>query len=269
MLGVAGSVLLVVAKAFGLYGLALVLFRLMGKRCLGDMEPIDFVIVLVIAEIVGAPLADPDIPIWPAVVAITILALLQLGLARLAMASTRIQTFLEGRPIVLIREGRVLKDNLKRVRVTPGELAERLRERGFIGPQDVRLATFETDGMLSAIPKREAVPLTPRFLGRESSTVLYLEGKPVPGGFRKAGKTEEEVKALLSERGLDPVDTEEIILDPHGRLRVAIRLDASLYGQGYKPGRGGGASSEGRGSPPAKKAPMEGKRGREKKKPEG
>jgi uncharacterized membrane protein YcaP (DUF421 family) len=222
------SYVLVIVKTVGLYALALLMFRLMGKRALGDMEPLDFVVVIAIAEILGAPLADPALSLWPPIVAIVALTLLQIGLAYLSLSSARVQAFLEGKPIVVIREGRVLARNLRRARVSPGELAERLRERGFLGPADVELAVFETDGMLSAIPKREASPVTPRFLGLESSTTLVLEGQPVPAGLRKAGVTQAELFERLSRRGLSPADAEEVFIDPDGRLRVIYSLTPNL-----------------------------------------
>lgn len=228
--------LLIVAKSIGLYALALVGFRLMGKRCLGDMEPLDFVMVLVVAEIVGAPLADPGLSVLPAIIAVVTLTLVQLGLAQLSVSYPRLQDVLEGRPVIVIREGRILKDNLRRARVSPAELAERLRERGFVGPGDVELAIFETDGMLSAIPRREAAPVTPRFLGLRASTILLLRGEPEAEGLRKAGLSEVDLGRALGRRGLSFADAEEAFLDPSGRLHVTLALD---------PGKGpGGRSGE-------------------------
>ncbi len=224
-----GRLLLVVAKSIGLYAMALIVFRLMGKRCLGDMEPFDFVVVLAIAEIVGAPLADPGLSLIPAVAAIATLALLQLGLALASVTSPRIQALLEGKPIMVVKEGRVLRNNLRRARVTPAELAERLRERGFMGPQDVEVAVFETDGMLSAIPKKEASPVTPRFLGLETSAVLLLRGKAVAGGLERSGLSAAAVERNLRRHGLDPADAEEVLLDPLGRLHVVLELGPKTY----------------------------------------
>lgn len=225
--GLAGGLIeyaILIAKTVGLYGLALALFRLMGKRCLGDMEPLDFVVVIAIAEIVGAPLADPDLPIAPAVVAITTLTLVQIGLAWVSTKSPPVQRLLEGNPVVVIEGGRVLQDNLRRAKVSVAELTERLRERGFLGPQDVELAVLETDGMLSAIPKREAAPVTPRFLGRRASTALLVMGKPDREALKKAGLSVGELEDALRRRGLRFEDAEEVIRDPRGRLHVTLHL---------------------------------------------
>lgn len=238
--------LLVVAKSVGLYTMALVAFRLMGKRCLGDMEPLDFVVVLAIAEIVGAPLVDPDLSVWPAVVAVVVLTALQLGLSAISIASPRIQTILEGKPILVVKEGRVLRRNLRQARVTPAELAERLRERGFVGPEDVEMAMFETDGMLSAIPRKEASPVTPRFLGLRASTVLLVAGQPVKRGLDKVGLSEEGLAKELARRGLQTGDVEEVLVDPQGRLSITLRLKLQLRrsGSGKQP-RGGRKTPKG------------------------
>jgi len=221
----AASLLLVVVKTFGLYALALAAFRFMGKRTLGDMEPLDFVVVLTIAEIVGAPLADPGLSLWPPVVAVSTLALLQLLLAQIVLASPRMRHLLEGKPVVVIKQGRVLERNLRRARVSPAELAERLRERGFLGPEDVEVAILETDGMLSAIPRREAAPVTPRFLGLEASELVLLRGRPEPEGLRRAGLSWTRLEEVLRRRGLDPADAEEVVVDRRGRLHIVLRLD--------------------------------------------
>jgi uncharacterized membrane protein YcaP (DUF421 family) len=216
--------LVVVGKSIGLYALALAGFRLMGKRCLGDMEPLDFVLVLIVAEVVGAPLADPSLALLPPIAAVVTLTLVQLGLTHLSVTYAPVQDILEGRPVMVIREGRILEDNLRRARVSPAELAERLRERGFIGAEDVELAIFETDGMLSTIRRREAAPITPRSLGLEASTLLFLRGKPEADGLGRAGMSEADLERALARRGLAPADVEEVFLDPGGNLHVTLSL---------------------------------------------
>ncbi len=223
-----GVALLIVGKTVGLYALALVLFRLMGKRTLGDMEALDFVIVLVIAEVVGAPLADPQLSVAPAVIAVVSLALLQIVLAYASLQSARVEKVLEGESIVVVKGGRVLEDNLRRARLSPEELAGRLREKGFVDVSDIELATLEADGLLSAIPKREAAPVTPRFLGREASTTLLLDGEPDPAGLRKAGLTIEDLRRAVRRRGLSLEDADEVFLDPRGTLRVTLDLSRRL-----------------------------------------
>ena len=220
--------LTVVGKTIGFYALALVLFRLMGKRTLGDMEPLDFVIVLVIAEIVGAPLADRELPVIPAIIAVTTLAVLQLVLSYATVHSSKAEKLLEGKPVVVVRQGRVLHKSLRKAKVSPEELAGRLRERGFADASDVEMATLEADGMLSAIPKREAAPVTPRFLGRETSTMLLVRGKPDRQGLDEAGVTVTELRRALGGAGLGFRDVDEVFIDPARNLRVTLNLSRSL-----------------------------------------
>jgi uncharacterized membrane protein YcaP (DUF421 family) len=220
--------LTVVGKTIGFYALALVLFRLMGKRTLGDMEPLDFVIVLVIAEIVGAPLADRELPVVPAIIAVTTLAMLQLLLSYATVHSSAMEKALEGKPAVVVKEGRVLEDSLRKAKVSSEELAGRLRERGFVDASDVEIATLEADGMLSAIPKREAAPVTPRFLGLDSSTMLLVKGKPDRQGLEKAGMTVTDLRRVLRGRRIEFKDADEVFVDPGGDLRVTLNLSRSI-----------------------------------------
>jgi len=227
------SVLTVLAKTVGLYVAALASFRLMGKRTLGDMEPLDFVVVLVIAEVVAAPLADPGLAVPPALVAVAALTAIQLALAWVSMRSKVAQKVLEGEAVVVVREGRVIGRNLRKARVTPAELSERLRERGYLGPEDVELAVLEIDGMLSAIPRKHAAPVTPRFLGLRPSTVLLVHGRPNRQGLDRAGMSERDLMNELARYGVRPRDLEEAILTPDGRLRLTMALpDVQKRGRG-------------------------------------
>lgn len=221
------ELLLVVAKAVLLFSTALLFFRVMGKRTLGDMEPLDFVVVIVIAEIVGAPLSDPELPVLPALVGITTVAALQTGLSLLSLRSRTAARLLEGKPVVVVENGKVLRDNLQRARVTEAELRERLREHGFLDVADVSLAILENDGMLSAIPKREASPVTPRYLGLRSSIVLALRGRPQTDGLRRAGLTEDDLHRLTAGRGHSLDEVEEVILDPRGRLHLVLGVSGA------------------------------------------
>lgn len=229
--------LLVAAKTAGFFALALTVFRLMGKRTLGDLEPLDFVVVLAIAEIVGAPLADPGAPVLPAVVAVLTLASLHIGLAYTVLRSRRAAELLEGKPLPVVEGGRVLRHNLRRAKMTEEELRERLRQKGFLDPADVELALLETDGMLSALPRPEVTPVTPRYLGRESSTVVALMGRPVEDGLREAGLSAAELRRRLRSQGVRLRDTEEVLIGPDGRLHLTLAPRSAPARRGTRRGR--------------------------------
>ena len=228
--------LLVVGRTVLLYGLGLALFRLMGKRTLGDMSPFDFVVVITMAEIIGSPLADPALRLVPAVVAVGLLAALQIGLAEWSVRSDTVRRLLEGVPVVVVRDGRLLAGNLARARLSRAELAERLRESGVTEVARVALACIENDGNLSVQLARSAQPLT-------VGDLAGAGGEParVPAGL---------VRALLRHCGVTRAgQVVDVRLTPDGQVWVVRRPSGARGGRRPgppRPGPGGSAGVGGR-----------------------
>ena len=184
-----------VVKTIGLYAFALFLFRLMGQRTLGDMQAFDFVVVIAVAEILGAPLADPRLDPGPALLAIITLVGLQLVLAWLCLKSSLVRWLLEGRPLLVVWRGWVLERNLARAKISREEFAERLREKGVARVSEVARAYLETDGNVSVLRKREHRPLTEADLGPGGRLRIRKKRRKKPekspeGGGKKAPRGE-------------------------------------------------------------------------------
>lgn len=212
--------MVVVLKTILLYTLALALFRLMGQRTMGDMMPFDFVVVITIAEILGAPLADQAMPLTPSLLSILTLAVLQVGLAYASLKSAWLRGIIEGRPLVIIRHGRAIRRNMARAKVSMDDVAEKLRLHGITAVTDVELASLEPDGNLSVIPTREVQPLTPRYLGLPVSTTLIEDGVIDAEAMRRAGVSHAWLDYELVRQGLTIGEIELAIIDPRGRLLI-------------------------------------------------
>ena len=116
-----------ILKTVALFLLTLICFRLMGYRSLGDMEPLDYVIVLGIGEIMGSPLADAKRSILYPALAIVILTLLQIFLSALYAKIPKLGKVMEGGPVPVIRNGKIMEKNLARYRVDKNSIMEELR----------------------------------------------------------------------------------------------------------------------------------------------
>lgn len=212
-----------ILRAFVLYFFALVCFRIMGFRSFGNMEPYDFVIVLAIGEIIGAPLIEHNISPWLAVVAISALTCLQVVLSYFAMKNSIFRKIIEGQPVPVIKDGKILYDNLRSSRFTIDDMREELRVQGVSSPGDVKLANLEPSGRFSVILKKENEPLTARFLKIPTSYTIIENGNI---DFEELEKTSftlenlEERLRVLNVKNLQIV--ESAIIDSNGNFSVQV-----------------------------------------------
>lgn len=139
--------------------------RLMGKRQVGEMEPAEFVVTMLLANLAAGPMQDGALPLLSAVLPILTVLALELVLAVLSMQSETISRFLCGKPAILIRDGRLDQKVLKSNRLSMDELVEQLREKDVFDLSAVRYAILETDGELSVLRYPESQPPTAKTLG--------------------------------------------------------------------------------------------------------
>ena len=134
--------------------------RLMGKREIGQMEPTEFVVAMLIADLAAVPMQDGSIPLMNGVVPILTVLGLELVFSFLVMKSVVFRKFLCGKPVILIDNGKVMQDNLRSTRVSMDELTSHLRQKDVLSVDQVQYAILETDGNLSVFPypRHQPVP---------------------------------------------------------------------------------------------------------------
>ena len=135
-----------------LYAVLLVCIRLMGKRQIGQMEPSEFVVAMLVADLAAIPMQDMAVPLYAGVVPMVTVLSAELILAALCLRSVRLRRLLCGKPVILIENGRILQQNLRRTRVTQDELTGHLREKDILDIRTVQYAILETNGNLSVFP---------------------------------------------------------------------------------------------------------------------
>ena len=145
-----------VFRAVFLFGAVLVLLRVVGRRELATMEPIDFILMVVLGDAIQQGLTQDDYSVTGALTVIFTIGLIQVSLAYLAFRSSRLRTVMEGEPLVLIENGNVIERNLRRARIAREELAEEARLSQLVSLGDVAWAVLETSGKVSIIPKKAA-----------------------------------------------------------------------------------------------------------------
>ena len=144
-----------------LYLLIIAGVRLMGKRQVGELEPSELVLSLIIADLASVPMQDFGIPLLTGVVPILTLLSLTMILSVLTMKSVRFRALLCGRPSVVLRDGRIDQREMARNRLTVDELLEELRCQGYTDLAAVKYAILETNGQLSVLPRTGTSPPPP------------------------------------------------------------------------------------------------------------
>lgn len=132
-----------------LYLVLIASVRLMGKRQVGQMEPSEFVVTMLVANLASIPMQDEGIPLFSGLVPILTVLGAELVLSTLAMGSIRLRKLLCGKPVILIENGHILQENLRRTRITADELTGHLRLKEVLDLNSVQYAILETNGDLS------------------------------------------------------------------------------------------------------------------------
>ncbi|MGV3487879.1 MAG: DUF421 domain-containing protein [Tuberibacillus sp.] len=143
----------VIVRTLFLYIIILLTFRIMGKREIGQLSIVDFVVSIMIAEIAVISIEDPNKPLMVTIVPIAILMLVQYGLAYMSLKSQGLRQIVDGQPITIIKNGRVDEEVMRKQRYNFDDLLMQLREKNVKSIQDVEFAILEPNGDLSVFKK--------------------------------------------------------------------------------------------------------------------
>ena len=141
-----------------LYLVMILLVRLMGKRQIGQMEASEFVVAMLVADLASVPMQDNAVPLLSGVVPLLTVVGMELILSFLVLKSVRVRKLLCGKPVILIDNGKILQDNLRKTRLTMDELMSHLRQKDVLDLEAVQYVILETDGNLSVFPYPEQKP---------------------------------------------------------------------------------------------------------------
>ena len=140
-----------VLRAIALYIFVLILMRMVGRRELSSLTPVDLVLLVVLGDALQQGLTQDDYSVTGAIIVITTIALLQVLTSYITYLSRRADRVIDGNPIVLIEDGELLERNLRRQRLRPHDVAEQMRLQGIGNFTDVRWAILESNGNFSFI----------------------------------------------------------------------------------------------------------------------
>ena len=145
--------LTIVIRVVIIYIIAIVIMRLMGKRQIGEMEPFELVITLIIADLATIPMADPTIPIWYGILPLLIIQVIHFFVVKLQVKSKTFRNILSGSPVIVVSPKGIDHKKLKELDICEEELMELLRGKDVFDVKDIDYAILESSGKISVVPK--------------------------------------------------------------------------------------------------------------------
>ena len=205
-------------RAIILYILVLVVMRMMGKREIGQLQPFELAISIMIADLATIPMAETGVPITNGIIPMLGLLVMHLIISMLNIKSTKAREIICGKPSILIFRGKIDQKVLKRERFTINELEERLRDNNIFNIGDVEYAILETSGQVTVIPKPNKRPATPEDFNIEPkyegiSYDLVVDGKVMYKNLEKIGKNYTWLKKQTEKFGIKPEETLIVTID--------------------------------------------------------
>ena len=187
-----------------LYLVLILVVRLMGKRQIGEMEPAEFVVTMLVANLASIPMQDGGIPLFSGLVPILTVLGLELVLSWATLRSLAFRKVLCGKPVILIENGRILQSRLRQTRITLDELMGHLRQKDVLNPQQVQYAILETNGTLSVFPYPEHRPPSAKEAGVKVKparlpVTLIEDGVLLKENLSRSGKDEAWVEETLGQ----------------------------------------------------------------------
>ncbi|WP_334109696.1 DUF421 domain-containing protein [Thermodesulfitimonas autotrophica] len=218
----------VVARTVLIYFVVLLMVRLMGKREIGQLSPFDFVVAIIIAEVAALPMEQPEIPLLRGLVPLFVLVVLEIAFSYAILHSRWLRQLMCGRPQVIISNGRILNQEMRRARYNLDDLLGQLREKGYPNPAEVAFAVLETSGRLSVVPWAEVQPPTRRDLGLKAQAtrlprILVADGEVLVRNLAASGRDKAWLEAELHQQGLGVKEAFLVTLSPDGTLFVSPR----------------------------------------------
>ncbi len=219
----------VMIKSLITFAVVFFVIRLMGKRQIGEMQPFELVITLIIAEVACIPMNDPYIPLYYGLVPIITLATLHIVLSFVSRKSVKVRKVLSGSSVIVVDKSGINYENLKKMNMNMDDLIEAIRTAGYVDFTEIAYAIFETNGQLCVVEKEqqqqsqggeqaqsvENADEQPTLLPLE----LVIDGKLVDENMRLAGAEKSDIESVLKEKKLKISDL----------LYADVRQDGTAY----------------------------------------
>ena len=216
--------LVVFARTLILFTLVVVTMRVMGKRQIGELQPFELAVAILISELAAVPMQNPGIPLVNGIIPILTLLIAQMTLSFISLKSVKARGIICGKPSILIANGKIQEDQLRKEMFTLNDLLEQLRINNIPNIADVEFAILETNGQLSVIPKSQKRPVTTEDLNLTTDyeglpLSLIIDGSVNYQNLQKANLDQAWLLNEIKKFGADkPEDVLFASIDTQGNL---------------------------------------------------
>ncbi len=201
----------------------LIVMRLMGKRQIGEMQPYELVITLIVADLACIPMADHSVPLLYGVVAIITVYFLHQVVCLIDLNIRSAKTVLSGSPSIVINKNGIDDTQLKKNNLDVNDLIESLRVKGYFSLDAVDYALYEAEGMFSALPKKDYEKYQTSL-----PVIIVDEGKYEPKNLEQTNKNQAYYDEVLRGQGCDDVK-KVLIMTVDGKGKVYLQLTGEKY----------------------------------------
>ncbi len=221
--------LTIIIRSIIIYLIVLLVFRLMGKRQLGQMQPFELVLTLIIADLATIPMAEVSVPVLHGVVPLLTLVVLHFVLTLISRSSHHFSKIISGKPVIIVNPKGIDYKAMKKLNLSTDDIFEALRGCGYFNISQVQYAIMETNGKVSVMPKSEFAPVTNADLNTSADEsflpiVLVSEGKIIKDNIEIAKVSNSDVENIVKQNSKGSVkDVLLLTLDQAGQVYLQLK----------------------------------------------
>ena len=217
-------------RATVLYAVVIFLIRVMGKRQIGELQPAEFVVTMLVSEIASIPMQDNTIPILNSISALFVLVAYEVITSAVSLKSYKFRAFMQGHPIIVIRDGVIDIKALKKMRMSVNDLMGALRQKDVFEISQVSYAIFETNGQISVLLKPENMNATAGDLNLRPQDegmpfAVICDGTVIDDAVEQSGIERSKIKSAVSSAGLEISEVLIMTVTPHGKTYIVRKGD--------------------------------------------
>ncbi len=190
-----------------LYVAIIFAIRLMGKRQIGELEPSDLVITILLSELAAVPMQDLGVPLTSGLIPMAVLVSIEILVSYLCLKSRRLRRMVNGQAALLIRHGELDVKKLRELRISTDEIIEALRQDDIQSISDVKYGILETNGRMSYVLKQPMQPVTAEMINHTPPDIglpliVITEGRPVPGSLDQLNLTVSDLEKRVKKANI-------------------------------------------------------------------
>ena len=208
-----------------LYIVMILVMRGLGKRQLGQFQPYEFAMTILLADVISAPMESVSTPLLHGLLPVAAMFVVHGLITLCSMRSDKVRAFVSGKPAVVVSKGVIDQQELDRLCLSLSDLLEGLRSAGFLNPAEVGTAVIEANGAISAFARSDLRPpnagelnIDPGYEGLPM--ILIMDGRVQPHNLQQSGHDGTWLHGLLRKRGLDVSDVYLASLDTQGEMLI-------------------------------------------------